>query len=82
MPPSPWAPALSPLANGSRATASISFATRITGAKPVKLDKVTFKFISDPTAAFAAMMAGDLDAFPVFPAPENLVQFEADPRFR
>jgi peptide/nickel transport system substrate-binding protein len=47
----------------------------------VKLDKVTFKFISDPTAAFAAMMAGDLDAYPVFPAPENLVQFEADPRF-
>ncbi|WP_394691303.1 ABC transporter substrate-binding protein [Hoeflea sp.] len=47
----------------------------------VGLDKVTFKFISDPTAAFAAMMAGDLDAFPVFPAPENLVQFEADPRF-
>lgn len=47
----------------------------------VGLDKVTFKFISDPTAAFAAMMAGDIDAFPVFPAPENLVQFEADPRF-
>ncbi|MFQ8430913.1 ABC transporter substrate-binding protein [Amaricoccus sp. W119] len=46
-----------------------------------KLDKVTFKFISDPTAAFAAMMAGDVDAFPVFPAPENLPQFEADPRF-
>jgi peptide/nickel transport system substrate-binding protein len=38
---------------------------------PVKLDKVTFKFISDPTAAFAAMMAGDLDAYPVFPAPET-----------
>ncbi|WP_299869050.1 ABC transporter substrate-binding protein [uncultured Hoeflea sp.] len=47
----------------------------------VKLDQVTFKFISDPTAAFAAMMAGDLDAFPAFPAPENLTQFEADPRF-
>lgn len=48
----------------------------------VSLDKVTFKFISDPTAAFAAMMAGDLDAYPNFPAPENLVQFEADPRFQ
>jgi peptide/nickel transport system substrate-binding protein len=47
----------------------------------VKLDHVTFKFISDPTAAFAAMMTGDLDAFPAFPAPENLIQFEADPRF-
>ena len=48
--------------------------------EPVRLDEVTFKFISDPTAAFAAMMAGDIDAFPTFPAPENLVQFEADPR--
>jgi peptide/nickel transport system substrate-binding protein len=45
------------------------------------LERVTFKFIADPTAAFAAMMAGDIDAFPVFPAPENLAQFEADPRF-
>ncbi len=50
--------------------------------EPAKLDKVTFKFISDPTAAFAAMMAGDVDAFPVFPAPENLAQFAADPRFQ
>ena len=49
--------------------------------EPAKLDKATFKFISDPTAAFAALMAGDVDAFPVFPAPENLAQFEADPRF-
>jgi peptide/nickel transport system substrate-binding protein len=45
------------------------------------LETVTFKFISDPTAAFAAMMAEDIDAFPNFPAPENLAQFEADPRF-
>ncbi|MHA3979923.1 ABC transporter substrate-binding protein [Halovulum sp. GXIMD14794] len=49
--------------------------------EPVALESATFKFISDPTAAFAAMMAGDIDAFPVFPAPENLAQFEADPRF-
>jgi peptide/nickel transport system substrate-binding protein len=45
------------------------------------LERVVFRFISDPTAAYAAMMAGDVDAFPVFPAPENLAQFEADPRF-
>jgi peptide/nickel transport system substrate-binding protein len=49
--------------------------------EPAALDRVTFRFISDPTAAFSAMMAGDLDAYPVFPAPENLAQFEADPRF-
>ena len=46
------------------------------------LEAATFKFIADPTAAFAAMMAGDIDAFPGYPAPETLVQFEADPRFR
>ncbi|SHF51326.1 peptide/nickel transport system substrate-binding protein [Litoreibacter ascidiaceicola] len=46
-----------------------------------KLDKATFKFISEPTAAFGAMMAEDVDAFYSYPAPENLAQFEADPRF-
>jgi peptide/nickel transport system substrate-binding protein len=48
---------------------------------PAKLDMVTFKFISDPTAAFAAMMAEDVDAFGAFPAQENLPQFDAEPRF-
>ena len=50
------------------------------GEKP-SLERATFRFISDPNAAFAAMMAGDLDAFPNFPAPETLSAFEADPRF-
>ncbi|MDU9006146.1 ABC transporter substrate-binding protein [Sedimentitalea todarodis] len=49
---------------------------------PAVLDTATFKFISDPTAAFAAVMAEDVDAYPNFPAPENLPQFEADPRFQ
>ena len=48
---------------------------------PAKLEKATFKFISEPTAAFAAIMAGDLDAFPAYPAPENLPQLDADPRY-
>ena len=47
----------------------------------VALDRVEFRFISDPAAATAAMMAEELDAFPGFPAPELLPQFEADPRF-
>ena len=51
------------------------------GEKPA-LKSATFKFISDPTAAFAAMMAGDIDAFPGYPAPETLAQFGADPRFQ
>lgn len=46
-----------------------------------KLEKAEFKFIGDSTAAFAAMMAEDVDTFPNFPAPETLAQFEADPRF-
>ncbi len=49
---------------------------------PAKLDKVVFMFISDPAAAFAAMMAEDIDVFAGFPAPENLPQFEADDRFK
>lgn len=50
------------------------------GAAPA-LARATFKFIPDPTAAFAALMAGDIDAFPNFPAPETLAQLDADPRF-
>jgi peptide/nickel transport system substrate-binding protein len=51
-------------------------------ADSVALEKVEFRFISDPAAATAAMMAEEIDAFPGFPAPELLPQFEADPRFR
>lgn len=47
-----------------------------------RLEAVTFRFIADPTAAFSAMMTEEVDAFPNFPAPENLVQFESDPRFQ
>ncbi len=51
------------------------------GDKPA-LKTATFRFISDPTAAFAAIMAGDIDAFPIYPAPETLAQIQADPRFK
>ena len=50
------------------------------GARP-RLSAVTFRFIADPAAATAAMLAGDLDVFPLFPAPEALDQFRADKRF-
>jgi peptide/nickel transport system substrate-binding protein len=50
--------------------------------EPAKLESATFKFISDPTASFGAMMAEDIDAFVGYPAPENLPQFAADPRFQ
>jgi ABC-type dipeptide/oligopeptide/nickel transport system permease component/ABC-type transport system substrate-binding protein len=45
------------------------------------LDEATFKFISDPTAAYAALMAADVDAFSNYPAPESFPQFAADRRF-
>lgn len=45
------------------------------------LDGVVFRFIAEPTAAYAALMAGDVDAFPNYPSPENIPQFQADPRF-
>jgi peptide/nickel transport system substrate-binding protein len=38
--------------------------------EPVALEAATFQFISDPNAAFAAMMSGDIDAFPNFPRPK------------
>lgn len=45
------------------------------------LESATFTFIPDPAAATAAMLAGDIDAFANFPAPEAMLQFEADPAF-
>jgi len=48
---------------------------------PAELDQATFKFIADPGAAYAALMAGDVDAFGNYPAPESFAQFAADPRF-
>jgi peptide/nickel transport system substrate-binding protein len=49
---------------------------------PALLSQVTFKFITDPTAAFAALMAGDVDAFSNYPAPESFSQFAVDRRFK
>lgn len=50
--------------------------------QPAALERAEFKFISDPNAAFAAMMAEDIDAFPNYPAPETLAQFQNDGRFK
>ncbi|MBU2649035.1 ABC transporter substrate-binding protein [bacterium] len=49
---------------------------------PAKLQKATIKIIPDPAAATAAMMAGDVDAFANFPAPEALSQLETNPRLK
>ena len=49
--------------------------------RQVKLSSATFKFIPDPAAAMAGLMAGDIDAYANFPAPESISQFKADARF-
>jgi peptide/nickel transport system substrate-binding protein len=50
------------------------------GAAP-PIENVTVKFISDPAAAVASILAGDVDLFGGFPAPEALEQIKADDRF-
>jgi peptide/nickel transport system substrate-binding protein len=42
---------------------------------------VTFRFISDPAAQTAALLSGDVDAFPRVAAARAIGQFKADPRF-
>ena len=45
------------------------------------LKTVTFKFISDPSAQVAALLAGDIDVIPNVGAPESLERFKSDDRF-
>jgi peptide/nickel transport system substrate-binding protein len=47
----------------------------------VKLRKVTFRFINDPAAQVAALLAGDIDGMPRFGAPQGLAQLRGDARF-
>ena len=46
-----------------------------------RLREATFKVIGDPVAALAALRSGDIQAYPDYPAPENIAQFKRDPRF-
>ncbi len=46
-----------------------------------KMKKVTFRFINDPAAQVAALLAGDIDGMPRFGAPQSLKQFQSDARF-
>ena len=50
-------------------------------AKNVKLKKVTFRFINDPAARVAALMAGDIDGVPRLEPRRAVKQFQADKRF-
>ena len=48
----------------------------------IPLTHATFRFISDPSAGVAAILAGDVDAFPRFANVQALNQFRSDPRFQ
>ena len=50
-------------------------------AAQVKMKKVTFRFISDPAAQVAALLAGDLDYFPRV-TPRSVAQFKNNPKFQ
>ncbi len=47
----------------------------------IKLDKVTFRFISDPAAEVAAILSGDVDVFPTFNNLDALPEIKANPNF-
>ena len=50
-------------------------------AKAVKIERVTFRFINDPAARVAALLAGDIDGVPRLDAPQAVKQLQADKRF-
>jgi peptide/nickel transport system substrate-binding protein len=50
-------------------------------AKAIKLERVTFRFINDPAARVAALLAGDIDGVPRLDAPQAVKQLQADKRF-
>jgi peptide/nickel transport system substrate-binding protein len=50
-------------------------------APAIALNKVTMRFISDPSAQVASLLSGDVDAFPRVAAARSLAQFKSDPRF-
>ncbi|HEX6017840.1 MAG TPA: ABC transporter substrate-binding protein [Burkholderiaceae bacterium] len=50
-------------------------------AKAIRIKRVTFRFINDPAASVAALLAGDVDGMPRFNPPEAVKQFQADKRF-
>lgn len=49
---------------------------------PAHVGRVSFRFIADASAAFAAVKAHDVDIMPDFPAPETLAQLRADPSLK
>src|SRR5258705_990589 len=64
-------------AKGSSVTLAKNDAYRNPAA--AKMKKVTFRFISEPAAQVAALLAGDIDGMPRFGSIQSLKQFQSDP---
>jgi peptide/nickel transport system substrate-binding protein len=50
-------------------------------AASIKLNTVVFKVVKDPSAQVSALLAGDVDTFPGFQAPELVERLKKDSRF-
>ncbi|MEI8297509.1 MAG: ABC transporter substrate-binding protein [Pseudomonadota bacterium] len=48
---------------------------------PARLQRVTFRIVPDASSALAALLAGDVDGYSNFPAPEGVAALEHDARF-
>jgi peptide/nickel transport system substrate-binding protein len=48
----------------------------------IAISHATFRFINDAAAAVAGMLAGDIDAFPLFADVQALGQFQNNPRYQ
>ena len=64
-----------------RKGSSITLAARPGARTQPRLKKATFRFINDPAARVAALLAGDVDAVPRLDAPQSVKQLQADRRF-
>ena len=51
-------------------------------AAKIAIKKAIFRIINDPSAQVAALLAGDIDAFPRFGNFDSVAQFQSDPRFK
>ena len=60
---------------------SITLTARADAREKPAIQRVTFRFINDPAAQVAALLAGDIDGMPRFGALQSLRQFQGDHRF-
>ncbi|MDH0846648.1 MULTISPECIES: ABC transporter substrate-binding protein [Delftia] len=70
------------LGNWSKgASVTLTAWPRYRTAPGLRIRRATFRFISDPAAQVAALLAGDVDAFPRV-TPRSVAQFKANGRFQ